>query len=149
MRAICSAGNISVKSRPALSFFSAVLIVLFSVTDVSSQRDGYEIVSETVRTVTAYNVGDPRQTSDRPCLAAGGEDLCRALAAGEKICAANFVPLGTLLDIESCGICRVADRTAERFENRVDIAMPQDQRRQALEFGERQLHVKVLKKTNR
>ncbi|MFZ0614464.1 MAG: 3D domain-containing protein [Desulfobacterales bacterium] len=120
--------------------------VFFSAPALSFQLDGYEIVSETVRTVTAYNVGDPDQTSGRPCLAASGKDLCQELAAGEKMCAANFVPLGTLLDIENVGICRVADRTAERFENRVDIAMPQGHRRQALDFGERQLTVKILKK---
>ncbi len=146
MPEILSSWNVYLKTRTVLSVFSTVVTVFFSTSALPSQLDGYKIVSETVRTVTAYNVGDPNQTSGRPCLAASGKDICRALEAGEKICAANFVPLGTLLDIENVGICSVSDRTAERFENRVDIAMPEDHRRQAIEFGEQELNVKILKK---
>jgi len=149
MRATRTAWDVFFNTRKALSFFGALLGVFLSIPQLSSQPDGYAIESETFRTVTAYNVGEPDQTSVHPCLAAGGEDLCRALTAGERICAANFVPLGTLLDIECYGICRVADRTTERFENRVDVAMPKDHRRQALEFGEQQLKVKILKKIKR
>ena len=39
----------------------------------------FRVKSETIRVVTAYNVGDPRQTDDTPCIAANGEDICSAL----------------------------------------------------------------------
>ena len=51
-----------------------------------------------VREVTAYNVGVRAQTSDTPCIGAGGHDLCRLLERDVKVCAANFVALGTILD---------------------------------------------------
>ena len=37
----------------------------------------YKVKSETIRVVTAYNVGDPRQTDDTPCISANGENICR------------------------------------------------------------------------
>ena len=44
----------------------------------------YAVRSETIRVVTAYNAGDPRQTDDTPCIAANGENICKALAKGKK-----------------------------------------------------------------
>ncbi len=114
--------------------------------DVTHELDDYRVLSETIRTVTAYNVGDPKQTSGAACLSASGKNLCRALAAGEKHCAANFVPLGSLLYIDGYGLCRVSDRTNSRYRNRVDIAMPRTERQKALEFGRRQLNVKIVQK---
>ncbi len=88
-----------------------------------------------VREVTAYNVGVREQTSETPCIGASGEDLCRLVDEGQRVCAANFVKLGTVLKIERFGECVVLDRMHHRFGHRVDIAMRQDEVDQALEFG--------------
>jgi 3D (Asp-Asp-Asp) domain-containing protein len=87
-----------------------------------------------VREVTAYNVGVRAQTSDTPCIGAGGDDLCR-LTTRMKVCAANFVPLGTILEIEKFGECVVLDRMHRRFPHRVDIAMRDHETKEAREFG--------------
>lgn len=121
-------------------------LISSSTTASASELDGYRVISETIRTVTAYNVGDPRQTSGAACLSANERNLCRALKAGEKHCAANFVPLGSLLYIDGFGLCRVSDRTNSRYQNRVDIAMPREDRQRALEFGRQQLSVKIVQK---
>jgi len=105
----------------------------------------YEPQSKIIREVTAYNVGDPRQTDQSPCIGASGENLCQLLAQGEKICAANFVPLGTKLYIQNYGICRVADRLNSRFKNRVDIAMQAHEYERAVKFGLQKLEVIILK----
>ena len=98
----------------------------------------------TVREVTAYNVGDPTQTSGDPCIAANGEDICAALAAGMRRCAANFVPFGTRLEITHVGVCTVTDRMNRRYRSRVDIAMNPDEKQKALQFGIQKLRVKIL-----
>ena len=116
------------------------------IANASSAVAQYRVVSETIRIVTAYNAGDPHQNDGNPCISANGEDLCRALASGQRRCAANFVPLGTKLYIETYGICEVTDRTNRRYRNRVDIAMRLDERRKAIQFGKRKLKVKILKK---
>jgi 3D (Asp-Asp-Asp) domain-containing protein len=103
-----------------------------------------EAVKFTVMRVTAYTVGDPAQTDASPCIGAGNENLCRALAKGEKVCAANFVPLNTYLHIRGHGIYRVADRMHGRFENSVDIAMAAHQKHKAVKFGAQDLPVRVL-----
>lgn len=94
-----------------------------------------------VREVTAYNVGVPEQTSDAPCIGASGDDLCARVEKGERICAANFVALGTVLRIEGIGECVVLDRMHRRFANRVDVAMKEDEVGLAREFGVRRLVV--------
>ena len=104
----------------------------------------YTVKSETIRVVTAYNVGDPRQTDDTPCIAANGEDICSALAKGEMRCAANFVPLGSHLYVDKIGVCLVTDRMNRRYRNRVDIAMEKDEYHKARRFGRQKLHVKIL-----
>jgi len=88
-----------------------------------------------VREVTAYNVGVREQTSDAPCIGAGGHDLCGLLEWDVKVCAANFVPLGTTLMIEKFGACVVLDRMHRRFAHRVDVAMREHEIEEALEFG--------------
>ena len=98
----------------------------------------------TIMRVTAYNVGDPFQTDASPCIGAGHENLCHALVRGEKVCAANFVPLNTYLHIQNYGICRVTDRMNRRFKNRVDIAMTPQQKDAAVNFGVQELAVSVL-----
>jgi 3D (Asp-Asp-Asp) domain-containing protein len=104
----------------------------------------YYIESETVRIVTAYNAGDPRQTDDTPCISANGENICNALAAGQKRCAANFVPLGSSIYIDKIGVCLVTDRTNKRYRNRVDVAMQKHEYNKARRFGRQKLHVKIL-----
>jgi len=91
-------------------------------------------IAGVVREVTAYNVGVKEQTSDTPCIGAGGDDLCR-LITRMKVCAANFVPLGTILEIEKFGECVVLDRMHRRFSHRVDIAMRDHEIEEAREFG--------------
>jgi len=104
----------------------------------------FRVKSETIRVVTAYNVGDPRQTDDTPCIAANGEDICSALAKGEMRCAANFVPLGSHLYVDKIGVCLVTDRMNKRYRNRVDIAMEKSEYYKARRFGRQKLHVKIL-----
>ena len=104
----------------------------------------YKVKSETIRVVTAYNVGDPRQTDDTPCISANGENICKALANGEMRCAANFVPLGSRLYVDKIGVCLVTDRMNKRYRNRVDIAMRKDEYRKACRFGRQKLRVKIL-----
>jgi len=96
-----------------------------------------------VREVTAYNVGMKRQTDDTPCLGATGENLCRLVARGLKVCAANFVAPKTILNIEGYGECVVLDRTNRRFAHRVDIAMRKDEADRALEFGIQRRYVEI------
>jgi 3D (Asp-Asp-Asp) domain-containing protein len=97
-----------------------------------------------VREVTAYNVGVRRQTSGRPCIGATGENLCRLVVQGRKICAANFVEPETILNIEGYGECVVLDRMNRRFAHRVDIAMRKDEVDRALEFGIQRRQVEVI-----
>ncbi len=108
------------------------------------KSQNYRVKSETIRVVTAYNVGDPRQTDDTPCIAANGEDICSALAKGEMRCAANFVPLGSHLYVDKIGVCLVTDRMNRRYRNRVDIAMEKNEYYKARRFGRQKLHVKIL-----
>jgi len=104
-----------------------------------------EIVSATIRIVTAYNVGDPSQTDDTPCIGAANTNLCEALTRGEKHCAANFVPLGTVLFVQNYGRCLVSDRLNSRYPNRVDIAMTLQEKQRAIKFGVQRLNVEILK----
>lgn len=108
------------------------------------QDQPFIVKSETVRIVTAYNAGDPRQTDDTPCISANGENICKALAKGKKRCAANFVPLGSRLHVDKIGVCLVTDRTNKRYLNRVDIAMHKDDYQKARRFGRQRLHVKII-----
>lgn len=88
-----------------------------------------------VREVTAYNVGDPKQTGKDPCIGAGGHDLCELVRKGVKVCAANFVPLQTILHIEGYGEYIVLDRMHRRFSHRIDIAMNEKEIGKARKFG--------------
>jgi len=84
------------------------------------------------RVVTAYTLSI-YETDDSPCIGATGENLCEALERNESICAANFVPFGTILKIDGYGACRVADRTARKYGQRIDILMKD--RKDALKWG--------------
>lgn len=102
-----------------------------------------------IKSVSAYNVGDVNQCDSTPCTSANGENICLALDLGYKRCAANFVPFGTLLEIEGYGRCLVTDRMNSRFSNHVDIAMRKDEKTEALKFGRRNLNIKIIKKINK
>ncbi|MEA1933673.1 MAG: hypothetical protein U9N60_04480 [Thermodesulfobacteriota bacterium] len=110
------------------------------------QTQTCEVISETVRYVTAYNVNDPDQCFGDPCISANGENICNALDLGYNRCAANFVPLGTILFVENYGECLVTDRMNSRYKNRVDIAMKKDEKEKALTFGIQKINVKILTK---
>ena len=66
------------------------------------------------------------------------------LEQGKKLCAANFVPLGTKLYIDGMGVYTVVDRTNSRYKHRVDIAMMKHEKHKALRFGRKKLLVKIL-----
>jgi 3D (Asp-Asp-Asp) domain-containing protein len=110
-----------------------------------THRPTDEVPAETIREITAYNVGDPAQTSGDPCESANGEDICAALKAGLKRCAANFVPLGSQLNIAAYGVCTVTDRMNGRYKNRVDLAMRIDEKEKALQLGLQKRRVTILK----
>ncbi len=75
--------------------------------------------------VTAYN-SVVWQTDSTPCIGAQGSDICAHLEAGSNTCAANFVPLGTVLEVEGLGTCVVRDRMNARYLYRVDWYMGED-----------------------
>lgn len=102
------------------------------------------ILQTQLREVTAYNAGDLAQCSDDPCISASGENLCETLAQGYRRCAANFVPIGTRLHIDTLGEYVVVDRMHPRFRDRVDIAMMLEEKEQAKAFGIQRLRVTIL-----
>lgn len=106
-------------------------------------RDAAELFTGMIREVTAYNVGVRAQTSEFPCIGAMGHDLCELLRQGRRVCAANFVAFGTILDVEGFGECIVLDRMNRRYSQRVDIAMREDEVAEARTFGVRRLVVEV------
>ncbi len=97
------------------------------------------------RSISAYNAGDINQCSGDPCISANGENVCKLLELGEKVCAANFVPFNTILEIEHYGQCRVIDRLASRYSQSVDIAMKLSEKKRALKFGRQILGVRIIK----
>lgn len=104
-----------------------------------------KVVSTALRSVSAYNAGDVRQCDSDPCRAANGENICLALELGYKRCAANFVPFGTVLEIDGYGECLVTDRMNPRFNGAVDIAMKYNELDKAKQWGRRRLTVKIVK----
>ena len=115
---------------------------------VETKKDLNDTVRASIREVTAYNVGDPKQNHGNPCISANGENICAALNLGFKRCAANFVPFGTQLYIANYGVCTVTDRMNRRYRNRVDIAMKVTEKDKALQFGLKKLNVTILKSSD-
>ena len=113
-----------------------------------TKKDFNDTVSASIREVTAYNVGDPKQNHGNPCISANGENICAALNLGLKRCAANFVPFGTQLYIAHYGVCTVTDRMNRRYRNRVDIAMKVTEKDKALQFGLKKLKVTILRSSD-
>ena len=121
-----------------------------SKTNLSIYGRQADVVSQTIRLVTAYNVGDSKQTDDNPCIGAYSKvNLCKEVAKGTNVCAANFVPIGTKLLIKSptgwTFQCVVWDRLSKKYPNRVDIAMNYWEHKRAVKFGKQKLLVKILK----
>ncbi len=110
----------------------------YQAQDVAKQIDDSE---GTIREVTAYNVGDPKQTHSRPCVGAGGDNLCNLVKRGVNVCAANFVPLGSKLNVDKFGECIVLDKMNARFGNRLDLAMKKSEYNRAVKFGVQRLNV--------
>ena len=115
---------------------------------VEAKKDFNDTVGASIREVTAYNVGDPKQNHGNPCISANGENICAALNLGFKRCAANFVPFGTQLYIAHYGVCTVTDRMNRRYRNRVDIAMKVTEKDKALQFGLKKLKVTILRSSD-
>ena len=123
-----------------------IVVSLNCCTEKSLADDRFFVIkNQTIRYVTAYNVGDSRQTDDTPCIGAANTNICEALDRGENHCAANFVKLGTKLHVDKIGVCTVTDRMNKRYKNRVDIAMPKHKYKEALTFGRQKLMVSILK----
>ena len=91
-----------------------LVMVLCILNSARAEDKVYFVKSETIRYVTAYNVGIEAQTDSTPCIGAANTNLCEALARGESHCAANFVKLGTKLHVDNVGVCTVTDRMNKR-----------------------------------
>lgn len=94
--------------------------------------------------VTAYNTV-VAQTDNTPCVGARNFNVCEALGRGERICAANWVPLGTKLAVPGYGECVVRDRMPAKYGKRVDIAMLANEVDRAKKWGNQNLNVKIIK----
>ena len=120
----------------------------YSKEDRDELKTEYKVIRESVRQVTAYNVGDVYQTDSTPCTGAYSKvNLCEELDKGTRICAANFVPLQTKLRItidDESFECVVWDRMHSRFSARVDIAMSKSEKKEARQFGLQKLKVQIL-----
>ena len=119
------------------------LIVPANIEPLEANFKLYNVSDGTVREISAYN-SVPEQTWGDPCIAADNTNICERYAAGELICAANFVPLGTKLYIDTIGECTVADRMNRRYTDRVDFFMDKDIAA-AKNFGIKKLKVLIVK----
>ena len=115
---------------------------------VETKKDFDDTVRASIREVTAYNVGDPKQNHGNPCISANGENICAALNLGFKRCAANFVPFGTQLYIDQYGVCTRNFSTEFLIVTSVDIAMKVTDKDKALQFGLKKLNVTILKSSD-
>jgi 3D (Asp-Asp-Asp) domain-containing protein len=97
-----------------------------------------------LRETSAYNVGDPNQCAGDSCISANGESICEALEKGYKRCACNFLPFGSVIEIEGWGECMITDRLNEKYEHRIDIAMKKDEKEKAIQWGVRNKRIKII-----
>ncbi|MCU0679742.1 MAG: 3D domain-containing protein [Planctomycetes bacterium] len=82
-----------------------------------------KILSESLRTITAYN-SEAAQCDDSPCITANGFNVCKH--GEEDTIAANFLPFGTKVkipDLFGDKVFIVRDRMNQRFDDRVDVWM--------------------------
>ncbi len=113
------------------------------LTDQPERQTEVKKAEGATRLVTAYN-STPEQTDGSPCIAADGTNICERYRAGEKICAANWVPIGTRLRVPGYGDCTVADRMATRHSTKVDVFLDQDVGA-ARAWGARRIEVEIIK----
>ena len=94
-----------------------------------------------IRTVTAYTLR-PEETDDTPCETALGKkvDVCE-WSKRELLCATRAYPLLTRLRVGDLE-CIVADRTAQKYGERVDLLLPTVE--EALQWGKQELAVVVI-----
>lgn len=118
------------------------LVVPANIEPLEANFKLYSVSEGTTRQITAYN-SVPEQTWGDPCVSADNTNICERFAAGELICAANFVPLGTKLYIDTIGQCTVADRMNRRYTDRVDFFMDKDIAA-AKNFGIKSLKVLIV-----
>ena len=64
---------------------------------------------------------------------------------GRTVAAARSIPLGTRIHIEGIGWRVVEDRTARRYDGRVDILFASH--KEALKFGKQERKVTIIKET--
>lgn len=95
------------------------------------------------REVSAYNVGDPNQCDDTPCETANGENICEALKNGYKRVALNYLPFGSIIEIEGMGEFLVSDRMNSRYPSNVDIAFKLEEKQEAKNIGRRMRRVRT------
>lgn len=91
-------------------------------------------------TVTAYS-STPDQTDDSPFVMANGERV------HDGAVAANFLPIGTqvmLPETHGRKVFTVKDRKNKRFNGKPYIDIWMESREEALEFGIRQIPMKIL-----
>lgn len=136
-------GSLTASYLGKLLQFEAVSVIK-TVKPEAREIEIIDVSTGTIREVTAYNLGDPNQNWGDPCITASGKNGCELVEQGIKICAANFVPLGTKIYIENYGECWVIDRMNSRYKNRVDVGMRLDEKQRALNFGLQRLLVKVI-----
>ena len=115
-----------------------------SVDEVDYENIPYMTKGE-VRETTMYNAGDLYQCDDTPCISASGDNICELLAQGTNVCAANWLKIGTIIEVEGLGECIVLDRMAKRFSHRVDWAMQAHEKPEAIAFGLKRLSIKIIK----
>lgn len=134
-----------VSNEPEKEYIAQIPVVEDKIAPMPQILTKKGVVAEKSREVSAYNAGDRNQTDNSPCIGASGVDICNLLDHGICVFAANFVPLGTYLNIDGIGECQVLDRMNKKYPNRVDIAMPLSEKKKALEFGVQNINVRVLK----
>lgn len=119
--------------------------ILINVKKQEKEIKNWKVIEEYTARVTAYNAGDPNQCDNSPCIAANGENVCTAVALGFGRCASNRHKFGTILMIDDNFICTVTDRMNPRYVNgEVDIAMPADQKKEAIAYGGHDHNIKVV-----
>ena len=113
------------------------------IVDVSHE-DIVEVAEGIIREISAYNAGDINQCSGDPCVSASGDNICKLLEQGTNVCAANWIPFGTVINVAGMGNCIVLDKMARRFSQNVDWAMKLDEKQKAFDFGRRNLFVYII-----
>jgi len=132
------------------SFFALLGDITHLPPEITIQR---KITTKTkVKTYTAlvsmYNVGDPSQTDDSPCIGASNKDLCKLIKRGINVCASNYFSIGTKLNFNGLGVCVVEDRMNSRYSGGntiyVDWALPKEFKNEAMKWGRREVEFFII-----